>query len=249
MALQEGIRAMSDKQAKQAKGARLTIAQALRKRGWAYDTGANSLRRRIYCLFMESHPWWDWGHRLMILVGQDFGGNWSEPQHPTWWYKRVHGKPMWRTGYPRSDFQIVTSYSEFRSLTEGLNEDGMYEWKAISTSQAGELHLGHQYWGGNFYGLPRDEWALVGRWLRVARRNDWWGLRSWLYSQALHAAVYRRKPFACNASPPKGQGGYSHWLCHLKRRHDGMHRFNNYVWGDIDGEPIGAHHIPLPRDV
>lgn len=202
----------------------------MRKPSWAYDTPRNGLRRRIYCLFMERHPWWDWGHRLMILVGDDFGGNWSEPEPPTWWYRRNGTKRMWRTGYPRSTFQVVTSYNEFRRLTEGLNEDEMYEWQAINVNQDGALHLGHRYWGGAFYDMRSDEWFLLRRWLRVAHRHDWYGLRSWLYSQGLHAAVYQRKPRTCQVSPPKGSGGYDHWFCELKRRHEGPHRYRNYVW-------------------
>jgi hypothetical protein len=55
-------------------------------------------------------------------------------------------------------------------------------------------------------------------------------LRSWLYTQGLHAAVHTKKPFACQAAPPRGSGGYSHWHCGLKRRHAGPHRYNNYEW-------------------
>ncbi len=80
-------------------------------------------------------------------------------------------------------------------------------------------------------------------------RIEWFGLRSWLFSQGLHAAVYRKKPFSCGAQPPKGQGGYSHWLCTLRRGHDGMHRFNNYTWGEIGGEPIGTLYNPEDSNV
>ena len=209
------------------------LAKLMRKAGWAYKTPRNGIRRRLYCLAMERHPWWDWGHPLMILTGSDFGGNWSEPEPPTWWYRRGPAKTMRRTGFPRhpvSTFQIVTDYDEFRRLTEGLNEDGMYEWNALNVNQDGALHLGHQYWGGTFYDLPKDEVALLRRYLRMWHRLDWFGLRSWLYLQGLHAAVDRRKPFACNVTPPKGTGGYSHWHCGEKRRHKGDHRYNNYVW-------------------
>lgn len=219
---------------------------AMRNRDWIWQAPRNSIRRRVYCLVMDHHPWWDWGHRLMILVGRDFGGNWSAPEHelPTWWYRRVPRKPMWRTGYPRSTFQVVTDYEEFRALTQGLNEDQMYEWQAFNLNQDGELQLGHRYWGGTFYGMRHDELRLLRRYLRMAHRIEWFGLRRWLYSQGLHAAVYRRKPFSCGAKPPKGMGGYDHWLCTLRRGHDGMHRFNNYTWGEIGGEPIGALYNP-----
>lgn len=213
------------------------LATLLRRIGWAYDVPRNGLRRRIYCLAMERHPWWDWGHRLMILVGMDFGGNWSEPEPPTWYYRLGPPKRMWRTHYPRhplSTFQVVTDYDEFRRLTEGLNEDQMYEWKALNTNQDGELHLGHQYWGKSFYGLSQAEVALLRRYLRMWHRLDWFGLRSWLYSQALHAAVHRKAPRTCQVTPARGTGGYSHWYCGLPRRHDGPHRYVNYTW---DGDP------------
>ena len=117
-------------QAKVARPRRL--AALMRKRGWHHKTPRNGMRRRLHSLANEHHPWWDWGHRVMILVGQDQGGNWSEPEPPTWYYRLGTPKRMWRTGYPRHP-----------------------------------------------------------------------------------------------------------------RRHDGMHRVVNYVWGDIDGEPVGAHYMPV----
>lgn len=209
------------------------LASLLRKLGWAYDVPRNGLRRRLYSLAMEHHPWWDWGHRVMILTGVDFGGNWSEPEPPTWWYRRGPAVHMKRTGFPRHPlrtFQIVTEYDEMRRLTKGLNEDQMYEWKAIGTNQDGDLHLGRQYWGGTFYDLPADECAILRRYLRMWRRLDWFGLRSYLYAQGLHAAVHSKRPFTCQVTPAKGTGGYSHWYCDLSRRHDGPHRYGNYTW-------------------
>lgn len=32
-----------------------------------------------------------------------------------------------------------------------------------------------------------------------------------------------------------GEGGYTHWRCDLRRRHDGLHRYRNYVW-DQEGQ-------------
>lgn len=221
---------------------RKRLANVMRRMGWSYDVPRNGLRHRLYCLAMERHPWWDWGHRLMILVGDDHCGNWSEPTPPTWWYRRTGTKRMWRTGYPRRVFTIVTDYDEFRALTDGLNDDEMYEWKALGTNQDGEIHLGHQYWGKSFYGIPKDEQRIVRRYLIRAHRHDWYGARSWLYSQALNAAVYQRKPGACHQPPPRDSGGYNHWLCQEKRRHAGPHRFNAYVW-DETGARVA--HEPL----
>lgn len=221
----------------------------MRKHKWHHGTPNNGIRHRILDIVDDHHPWWDWGHKLMVIVGRDEGGSWSEPRPPTWWYRLGPPKRMWRTKYPRhplSTYEIITDYATFRERTKGLNDDQMYEWQAIGVNQDGDLHLGHRYWGGTFYDLRRCDWALLRRWMRAWRRLDWWGLRSWLYSQALNAAVHQKKPFACNAVPPRGQGGYDHWHCRLRRGHDGMHRYNAYTWGEIGGEPIGAFYAPVP---
>lgn len=223
------------------------IVTAMRKRGWNHRTPGEGLRHRAYALASERHRWWDWGHRLMILVGSDDCGNWGEPEPPTWWYRLGEPKKMLRTKHPRhplSTFEIVTDYDEFKRKTKGLNEDEMYAWKAICVNQDGELILGHRYWGGNFYGMPKWETALLRRYLRKWRRLDWYGLRSWLYSQALHAAVNQKIPFKCHAAPPSGSGGYSHWLCDQKRKHAGPHRFRNYEW--TEGK---VEHTPTKQEI
>jgi hypothetical protein len=171
----------------------------------------------------------------MILVGDPLGGDYSEPTMETWYYRLGTPTRMWRTKYPRhplSTFEVIKDYDTFRKRTEGLNEDQMYEWQALCVNSDGELVLGHRYWGGNFYGMRKSETALLRKYLRAWRRHDWYGLRSWLYSQALHAAVYQRKPFSCQATPPKGSGGYDHWHCQLGRKHDGEHRYNLMTWRD-----------------
>lgn len=199
------------------------VSKWMRKRNWHYGVPRNGVRARLYALSVDHHPWWDWGHRVMVMFGVDNSGNWSEPQPPTWWYRlgREAGPPH-----------------------VGRREDQMYEWKAIGVNCDGELHLGHQYWGKTFYGLTHYESALLGRYLRKWRRLNWYGLRSWLYLQGLHAAVHTKKPWTCQAVPPKGMGGYSHWHCRLPRKHDGMHRFNNYTWGEVGGERIGTSYEP-----
>lgn len=209
------------------------IEKWMRERGWNYTGHDGSLKERVYALFSRPRPWWDWGHRLMVLVGAHDGGNWSEPSPPTWWYRLGEPKRMARTKYPvhpPSTIQVVKSYAEMRELTEGLDEDEMYPWKAIGVSD-GDLHLGHQYWGGRYYGIDKWEQNLLRRYLIEWRLKDWFGLRSWLYCQGLHAAVNQKKPFACNQIPPKGSGGYDHWYCPLPRNHNGQHAFRNYRWG------------------
>lgn len=233
---------MSAKAARQRRSAKWMHA-----RGWSHETPSNGLRRRLHSLATDHRPWWDWGHRLMTLTGDGASGSWAEPEPPTWWYRIGAPTHQWRTGYPRhpmSTIQVVTDYAEFRALTAGLDEDAMYEWKAFCVDQDGELRLGKQYWGGPFYGLTRWETALLRRYLRHWHRHDWFGLRSWLWQQGLHAAVHAKKPGTCQAVPPRGQGGYDHWYCRLPRRHDGFHRFNNYTWGEVGGEEIGALYNP-----
>lgn len=205
--------------------------------GWHRSPG-DSIKGRIYHLLWMHHPWWDWGHRVMVLVGQDNGGNYDSPSPRTIWYREGKAVRMWRTKYPTHpprSYQIVKSYTEFMALTKGIdkNSDAHYEWRAICAGQDGNLHLGRQYWGGDYYGLDHWEMELLRRWLNRWRWRNWFGLRSWLYSQALEAAVAHRKPFSCQQTPPKGQG-YSHWHCQERKRHDGPHRFRNAEWGVSD---------------
>ena len=206
-------------------------------------TSNKSLARKIeWWLRRKNHrrladqfrwPWWDWGHRLMALVGQDQGGSWAEPIPPTWYYRLGTGKRMWFTGYPFhpvKTIEVIKDYQTFRERTEGFNEDEMYEWKAFCINCDGELHLGKQYWGGQYYGMTQWEIRLLHKYLRYWRRLNWWGSRSWLYKIGLHAAAHRRRPFKCQAIPPKGSGGYSRWHCELPRRHEGVHRYERYEW-------------------
>lgn len=48
---------------------------------------------------------------------------------------------------------------------------------------------------------------------------------------------------ACNASTWDGEsyaGGYAHWRCMRARGHQGVHRFNNYVWGGLSEQIVYA---------
>lgn len=204
----------------------------IKRKSWAYETPRNGMRRRLYELAIAHHVWWDWGHRVLILIASDSGGSRLEVEYPTWWYRRVPAKPMRRTGYPRSRFEVITDYTAFRARTEGLNEDDMYKWQALAVDSDDQLILGHRYWGGQFFGLRYDEWPLLRRYLRMCRRQDWWGLRSWLCAQALHASVHKRKPRTCQQVPPRNSNGYSHWHCMEKRGHSGQHRFHEYTWNN-----------------
>lgn len=225
------------------------LVTVMRRRGWNYRTPDDGIRHRVWALTSERRPWWDWGHRLMVLVGSNDCGNWGEPGPKTWWYRLGPPKRMARTKYPRhplSTFEVVTDYDEFQARTKGLNEDQMYEWKAICRNQDGDLKLGHSYWGKEFYGLPECEVALLRRYLRRWHRLNWFGLRSWLYHQALHAAVHQKVPRTCQVTPPPGSGGYSHWYCDQKRKHDGPHKYRNYQW---DPEKDRVEHTPTVEEV
>ena len=58
----------------------------------------------------------------------------------------------------------------------------------------------------------------------------------------------------CHACPWNvergGSGGYVHWRCRRPRGHDGLHRFNSYIWapnGMVSYEPLpvlGYDHPP-----
>ena len=61
------------------------IARWMRKRGWSYDTPRSGVRSRLVAL-MDHRPWWDWGHMLMVIAGDNDCGNWSDPEPPTWYY-------------------------------------------------------------------------------------------------------------------------------------------------------------------
>lgn len=199
----------------------------------------NSIRYRILSLLRDRHVWYDWAHPLMIIVGDNISGNWSEPEMETWYYRQVTpSKRMWRTNYPTRTLQVVKNYREFMELTEGLDyeSDEHYEWKAICLNQDMDLHLGRQYWGGRYFGLNYAEQKLLLKWLRAARRHDWYGLRSYLYTQALYSAVNLKKPFSCQKAPAPHTGGYSHWFCTEKKNHKGPHRFASMMWED--GEQV-----------
>lgn len=84
--------------------------------------------------------------------------------------------------------------------------------------------------GGRNYGLSRKEADVLRKYLRHWRINNWFGLRSWLYYKGLHNAVEGCNPRLCGVVPDQGSGGYRHWHCQLRKKHEGPHRYNNYIW-------------------
>jgi len=204
------------------------IARLMREHGWNHRD--RQLRRRLYDIAASRPRWWQWWKLVTPLVASSHGMNDYDIEPPTWWYVRAPHATQRYTGFPRRRYEVVTDYHEFRRRTDGLDEDAMYDWNAISVDQDGDLILGKRYWGGQFYGLDYAEVEILRRYLRMWHRFDWFGLRSWLSQQALHASANEKIPFTCQALPPAGSGGHSHWHCGEKRGHAGDHRFRNYTW-------------------
>jgi hypothetical protein len=64
-------------------------------------------------------------------------------------------------------------------------------------------------------------------------RSLWW--RCWHRSCNRVRDGLARLAGACNrstwdAGSASWSGGYAHWRCALRRGHEGVHRFENYVW-------------------
>jgi hypothetical protein len=180
------------------------------------------LAHRLLTIATDNHHWYDWGHRLMTLVGRwDGTGDYSMPRGRDLWYRFDSDN--------ETSGKIITThrYTDVRDMPDA-------GWKVFDVQDDGHtVMLG--WWGDRirFYGLNRRELALFRRWDLWERRarGEWFGIRRWLYCKGLHAAVHLRKPFACNTTPPPGSGGYSHWHCELRGKHT-EHRFRAYVWVD-----------------
>lgn len=211
------------------------LASWMRKRGF---------RGRLYHLLIIRDPWWRWGSRLRQLVGMSVMDRGDEPRPPSWFYVPAPPKHMWVTGYPRRRYRLVKNWEQMRAETKGLNEDQMYDWKAINASQDGDLQFGHMYWGGGFHGLDYAEQRLLLRYLLRWELTNWFGIRSWLWHQGLHNALHATRPGSCKQVPPRGSGGYDHWHCALDRGHGGLHRFRDYQWGEVGGAQMPAVHMP-----
>lgn len=185
------------------------------------NTREGGIAHRALTIAGDRHHWYDWGHRLMILVGDYRTGSYAAPRGRDLWYRfadenEAHGR-------------IITThhYADVRA-TDGQD----VSWRIFDVQDdGGTVKLG--FWGERIthYGISRRELALFRRWdfWECRARGEWFGLRRWLYFKGLHAAVYLKKPFACNAVPPRGTGGYSHWHCELQGKHD-VHRYRNYTW-------------------
>ena len=219
---------------------RRLIARWMYDRGWTKVGMDDTLRSRIARAFGERGPWYDWGHPVMWLVGRYDGGNAGSPRgRDLWWVptEYVEG-PFAQAAVAglevRHGCYVTTNYSDIHTDVDwrifDLQDDG-------HTVKVG-LWPNLPEHGGHIQPLPWEElkpatslrlfleWYLVDHKIKA----QWFGLRSWIYWKALHAAVQDRRPFSCAKVPPPCSGGYSHWHCQLGKRHKGAHRYRNYVW-------------------
>lgn len=198
------------------------VARYIRKRGWTSREHEGGLLHRVHDLTVRRLRWWDWGHRVMILVGRYDTGTWGVPRVRDLWFRPEGGK-----------FVTTRDYARVRARNDG-------EWRIFDSQDDGHtIVIG--YWPGpgsdghiHRTGIDgRAERRLFLRWLLWDGlvKAEWFGLRRWLYFKALHAAIYAQAPFTCGAPVPHGGGGYGHWHCELRGRHD-AHRFRSYTWTD-----------------
>ena len=217
---------------------------------------------------LGQHGQRDWGHRLMALVGTHRTGSFEPPRARDLY---------WREGEQRrEDRSAIPGTARERVVTR----DGWEAWQGVERGESwrtfdwqddgGTLRIGYLGDDGRLHdsGLTgRREVAMFRRWFLWDSwiKADWFGLRPWLYYKGLHAAVHRKYPWTCQATPPRGWGGYDHWYCNvrigvlgtLRRRLDRLtgfasgapyhpmpHRYHNYRW---DG---AGHRVDYdPQDV
>ena len=219
------------------------LAKRARKAGWHMSEMDNTIRSRIYHVLSERGPWWDWGRRVMWLVGRNDSGSAGTPRGRDLWYVHPNWLERWQqpllAGRPtRCGFYTTTSYSDDVSPMRDV------PWKIFDLQDDGHTLLMGWYPQPGSDGrikpasIEGAEVRLFWRWYWIDHRlkAEWLGIRPWFYSRALHATVHLKRPFACNLTPPRGAGGYDHWHCHLPKRHKGEHRFRNYTWAN--GEQV-----------
>ncbi|MFH5209240.1 hypothetical protein ACHIPZ_13700 [Antrihabitans sp. NCIMB 15449] len=185
---------------------------------------------RVRRMRRQNRRWYEWGHRVMTLVGREDGGAYDGVPRPRdMWFRHENGRI--RTTY---------NYDDVRAKNDG-------EWKIFDSQNDGfDVVIG--YWphpndNGSISrsGLDgRAEQRLFLRWFvwDGLVKAEWLGLRRWLYYKALTSVVEQKVPFTCQATPTSG---YSHWHCSLRRKHVGEHRFHNYTWansGRVKFKPV-----------
>lgn len=194
----------------------------------------HDLIRRVQTIRARRYRWYDWGHRVMVLVAREDGGSFDGiPRVRDLWFHQ-----------PDDSRRLVTArdYADVRANPHAA-------WRVFDSQNDGhEIVIG---WWPNGHGnisrdglSGRDEQRLFARWWIWDGwvKAEWCGLRRWLYFKALHAVVHERIPFACQVTPDRDSGGYDHWYCQLRRRHNGDHRYRNYTWA---GPGSKAVHSPM----
>lgn len=186
--------------------------------------------QRTRRLLLDKQPWWNWGARLKTIVGAVRMNVGDDPQPRTMWYRVPKPRRQRFTGYPVTcarDAWRTYDYQTMCEATTSLNEDEMYVYRAFGVGQDHELHLGHMFWGGRFYGCPGWEQRLLLWWLLKEQVRLMFGTRRALWSIGLKASIHAKKPFSCHQTPP---GGYDHWHCRKRRGHVGPHKADGYEW-------------------
>lgn len=216
------------------------VTHALRRRGWTGVALDDTIRSRIAHAIGDWNRWYDWGRPVMWLVGRyETGGAGAPRGRDLWWvpveYVEGIAASLIADLDRRFGCYVTTDYSIVRSTS------GDIEWRIYDLQDDGRtVKLG--LWpntpehGGRMQPLPWNELKVdLFLWWYVWQhkgRAQWFGLRSFVYYRALHAAVEAHNPFRCSETPALGTGGYRHWHCGLRRRHRGHHRYNEYVWDD-----------------
>lgn len=202
------------------------LRRALYKRGWTRGPLTGSMRHRLHDIVGNRHPWYDWGHLLMTLIGQYRSGSWDAPRVRDMWF---------RQGPTRGSFITTRSYEDVRNTPNNewrifdSQDDGhtiLIGWYPRPDDPRGNIHL------SGLDGKP--EQRLFLRWFLWDGliKAEWFGLRTWIYYKALHRAVQIRRPFTCQQQPSRNSGGYDHWYCELPKRHKGPHQVRMYAWDE-----------------
>lgn len=218
-------------------------ARSMRQRGWTDSALDDTLRARVARAVDTWRNWWDWGNPVMWLVGRYDTGSAGVPRGRDLWWIPTDYVESSLAGSLVADCEqrfgcyITTDYTVVRSSSAEI------DWRIYDLQDEGRtvkvgLWPNRPEHNGRIQPLPWQElnvelflWWYV--WQHLGRAQ-WFGLRRWVYYEALHAAlhaaVHEKRPFSCQVQPERGSGGYDHWYCGLKRGHDGPHRYRNYVW-------------------
>lgn len=227
-------------------------ARGMRHRGWTDSRYDDTLRSRIAHAIGDWHHWWDWGKPVMWLVGRYDTGSAGVPRgRDMWWIPTEYVEDQLAASLvadleQRYGCYITTEYTIIRASGADI------DWRIYDLQDDGRtckvaLWPNRPEHDGREQPLPWQElkvdlflWWYV--WQHLAKAQ-WFGLRPWVYYKALHATVQQKQPFTCQVTPERGSGGYDHWHCGLKPRHDGPHRYRNYIW---PGPGTKVEYAPIP---